>query len=351
MNALNRANSPDLRRVGIHPDHWYPVARSGQLKVGKPLPVSFAGEPVVLIRTAGGTLFALEDRCAHRQVPLSAGVVAGEYIRCGYHGWTFDGSGKCVGVPYLGKNGPLPGGVRSYPCREAYGLLFIFPGDTARAGEDRFPGVASHSDPDYKTRYLDREVHCHYSFMHENLMDMNHQFLHRRLMGGIRPSLLELNRGNDWVEVVYTFSRVSGRQPFGEKFMIGKRAGETKKREHDVMTIRTQYPHQILQFIRADQEKPSLDLWLAYVPVDRQQRINHSLGLMMIKKPPIPGLIHLFWPFIVYFTEGIFGQDRQIVEMEQQAYDLQGGDWNQEIFPVICMLRELLAAQGRNLPE
>jgi phenylpropionate dioxygenase-like ring-hydroxylating dioxygenase large terminal subunit len=346
MYSPKRAgNLPDLRRTGIHRDYWYPMARSKKLKKGGSLAVSFAGEPMVLVRAKSGALFALENRCAHRQVPLSAGVVSGEYVRCGYHGWTYDGSGKCVNVPYLDKDDPLPQGVRSYPCREAYGFLFVFPGDPARA-EGRFPAVPSQTDAAYKTRVLDREVKCHYSFMHENLLDMNHQFLHRRLMGGIRPTLLELNKGPDWVEAVYTFSRVSGRQSLGEKFMIGKRAGLAKIREHDVMTIRTQYPYQILRFIRADQEKPSLDLWLTYVPVDGLQKINHSMGLMMIKRPPIPGLIDLFWPFIVFFTEGIFGQDRRIVELEQKAYDGQGGDWNNEIFSVIRELRELLVRQG-----
>jgi len=46
------------------------------------------------------------------------------------------------------------------------------------------------------------------------------------------------------------------------------------------------------------------------------------------------------------FTEAIFKQDRRIVELEQKAYDSQGGDWNQEIFPVILGLRELLMNQG-----
>jgi renierapurpurin 18,18'-hydroxylase len=345
-----RANTPDLRTVGTHPDYWYPVAQSRRLKAGGRLAVSFAGDPVVLVRTVTGALFALEDRCAHRQVPLSAGVVAGEYIRCGYHGWTFDSAGRCIGVPYLTKGDPLPSGVRSYPCREAYGFIFIFAGDRRKA-EGRFPDIPSCADPAYKTRTLDRIVQCHYSFMHENLMDMNHQFLHRRLMGNVRPTLLELNRGEDWLEAVYTFSRVGGRQSFGEKFMIGKRAGGVKIREHDVMTIRTQYPYQTLQFIRADQEKPSLDLWLAYVPVDKAQRANHSMGLMMIQKPSIPGIIHLFWPFIVFFTEGIFKQDRDIMEMEQRAYNAQGGDWNNEIFHVIRQLRELLVAQGKPLND
>ena len=80
--------------------------------------------------------------------------------------------------------------------------------------------------------------------------------------------------------------------------------------------------------------------------MDKDQRINHTFGMIMIEKPPIPGLIHLLWPFIVWFTEGIFREDRRIVELEQKAHDNQGADWNQEIFPVILDLRALLVRGG-----
>jgi len=82
--------------------------------------------------------------------------------------------------------------------------------------------------------------------MHENLMDMNHQFLHRRLMGGIRPTLLGLKRGEDWIEAAYTFDRISGRPSLGETFMTDGLGGTTQQRERDIMTIRTQYPYQTL---------------------------------------------------------------------------------------------------------
>ncbi|HBO83288.1 MAG TPA: ferredoxin, partial [Cupriavidus sp.] len=61
--------------VPIHPDHWYPLAWSREVKAGQAHGVQFAGDPIVLVRTATGKIFALEDRCAHRQVPLHAGVV------------------------------------------------------------------------------------------------------------------------------------------------------------------------------------------------------------------------------------------------------------------------------------
>src|SRR5882757_11108198 len=69
--------SPDLRRIGAHPDFWYPVAWSHELRPDKTFATRFAGEPIVLVRPVNGAVFALEDRCAHRQVPLSKGAVDG----------------------------------------------------------------------------------------------------------------------------------------------------------------------------------------------------------------------------------------------------------------------------------
>jgi phenylpropionate dioxygenase-like ring-hydroxylating dioxygenase large terminal subunit len=341
----------DLRKTGIHPDYWYPVSRSKDVKKGKAVGTYFAGEPIVLVRANSGTLFALENRCAHRQVPLHAGVVLGEQLQCGYHRWTYDRTGRCVNVPYLDKNRSLPNGVRSYPCREAYGLIFVFPGDACKHSEVPFPDVPAANDTRYKTRYLNRRVNCHYSFMHENLMDMNHQFLHRKLMGGIRTIFQELRTGESWIEVDYTFSRAAGRQPLGEKFMLGKRSTPTEQRPKDLMTIRTDYPYQSLKFWTAGSEKPALDLWNVYIPVDREQRINHTYGLMMIKRPGFPGILNVLWPFIVWFTDAIFAEDRWIVEEEQKAFDAQGADWNQEVFPVMRGLKKVLTEQGVPLRE
>ncbi len=341
----------DLRKTGLHPDFWYPVARSVSLKRGKTKAVTFAGDPIVLVRREDGTCFALENRCAHRQVPLHHGVVCPKGLRCGYHGWTYDETGRCVTIPYVGRENRRPNGVRGYPCREAYGLIFIFPGDPAKAEPTAFPEMPTHGNPNYKIRYLDREVACHYSFMHENLMDMNHQFLHRRLMGGIKTISLGRRRGENWVEADYSFTRKSGGQNFGEWFIIGKRDSEASRERRDLMTIRTEYPYQSLKFWTAGSETPALDLWNCYIPVDKEQRINQTFGMIMVGKPPIPGLIHLLWPFICWFTEGIFKEDRWIVELEQKAYDEQGGDWNQEIFPVILDLRELLMRGGVPIDE
>lgn len=338
---------PDIRKTGLRPDYWYPLAKSEQVARGKTLGVSFAGEPIVLVRTERGDVFALENRCAHRQVPLEAGVIRGELLQCCYHGWTYDATGTCVNVPYLDKAGTLPKGVRSYPCREAYGLIFVYPGDPARLGEVRFPQIPNHGDRDYKTRYLDRRIACHYSFMHENLMDMNHQFLHRRLMGGIKTIFLGSRVGDTWAEATYTFKRNSGKQPLGERFMINRSAEPAQEGERDRMVIRTDYPYQSLKFWTAGAEYPALDLWNCYIPVDRAQRINHTYGMIMIRRPSKAFLLDIAWPIIIWFTNGIFAEDRVICELEQAAFDAQGKDCNQEIFPAIRNLRRVLVENGR----
>jgi phenylpropionate dioxygenase-like ring-hydroxylating dioxygenase large terminal subunit len=340
----NGAPVRDLRRVGIHPDYWYPLAWSHEVKRGKTHGVTFAGEPIVLARTESGKVFALEDRCAHRQVPLHQGVVDGESIRCGYHGWTYDCSGTCIDVPYLGRD-RLPNGVRAYPCREVEGLIFVFPGNAGLAEERPLPAFGSVSDKKYKTRRFGRPVNCHYSFMHENLMDMNHQFLHRRQMGQMRARSLGRRRGEGWVEVDYTFARMAGQQPIGEAIVFGQSRKTGGDNDKDVMTIRTEYPYQTLQ-IRTSDQTLVMDLWIVYVPLDREQRTNRTFGLLSIRKPGIPGVLNLAWPLLVWFTERIFKEDREIVEAEQRAHDSQGADWNHEVFPVINELRSLLRESG-----
>lgn len=124
---------------------WHPVAYATQLG-RQPLAVTLMDRPLVLFRTPRGVA-ALEDRCPHRNVPLSAGRVVGETIECPYHGWRFDGAGRCRRVP--GSAERADAHATALPVREQAGLIWTtfaetpeplpaLPREANDAGFDRF---------------------------------------------------------------------------------------------------------------------------------------------------------------------------------------------------------------------
>jgi renierapurpurin 18,18'-hydroxylase len=329
----------DLRRVGANPDFWYPVALSRRVRHGRVLATAFAGERIALYRGRSGTVHALEDRCAHRQVPLSMGVVEGETLRCCYHAWAYRGDGRICQIPYLSAGDARPPrGVRGFPVREAYGLVFVFPGDPGKAAASALPELPGFGSPRYRTMTFARTVRCHYSFLHENLLDMNHQFLHRGVVGRLHPELLEYRTGAQSVEARYLFTHTGGKRNRGAGLLAGGGIGGADSR--DVMTIRTHYPYQTLDLVPENAERPAFRLWAAYVPEDAEQRSCHAYGLLTIEKPA------LAWPLIRRFAERVFAEDRMAVEAEQRAWEEQGGDRNHEVFRLILDVREVLRTNG-----
>ena len=143
----------------------------------------------------------------------------------------------------------------------------------------------------------------------------------------------------------YTFTRTAGTQSLGEAAILNVVRKPAEGVNSDLMTIRTGYPYQNLK-VWVNGGEPVLDVWLAYTPLDKSQSTNRTFGYLSVKKPKIPGLIQVAWPFITWFTEGIFTQDKHIVEQEQKAHDVQGADWNNEVFPAVRDLRAVLLRCG-----
>ncbi len=111
----------------MHPhvkEHWFAVMRSTDLKRA-PRAVVLFGKPIVVFRTKSG-VHALLDRCPHRHAPLSGGKIVEGQLQCRYHGWRFDGTGKCISIP--GSTGPVPRcTVPALACREMEGIVWVSP--------------------------------------------------------------------------------------------------------------------------------------------------------------------------------------------------------------------------------
>ena len=104
---------------------WMVVASAAE--VGEqPVAVDLLGERMVLWRD-GTAVRAFKDLCIHRGTPLSLGRVEAGSLVCAYHGWRYDGVGRCSAIPAQPEGAPIPTKARAlnYPCKERYGLVWV----------------------------------------------------------------------------------------------------------------------------------------------------------------------------------------------------------------------------------
>jgi vanillate O-demethylase monooxygenase subunit len=167
---------PRGTEAGANPflrEHWYVAAWTDEV-ARTPLARVVLGDYLVLFRTEAGKAVALENRCPHRNLPLSEGRLVGDTLECGYHGMVFDCSGACTHLP--GEPSPPHWArVRAYPVVERRGWVMVWMGDPAKADE--------RAAPDYNVRLADPawlryrghiHVKCGYRLILDNLLDLSH---------------------------------------------------------------------------------------------------------------------------------------------------------------------------------
>jgi len=110
--------------------YWQPVALVDELQGARPVkPVKLLGESLVVFRT--GSQYGLMQRhCPHRGADLAYGRLEEDGLRCSFHGWLFDASGKCIQTPAEPEGSRLCEHIktRSYPVVEKSGILFAYLG-------------------------------------------------------------------------------------------------------------------------------------------------------------------------------------------------------------------------------
>ncbi len=174
---------------------WYVGAWSEEVGQRQPLARTIIGDPVVFFRTSQGRVVALEDRCAHRRMPLSLGRISeDDTLICPYHGLTYDETGTCVRVP--GQESPGEIRIRKYPVEERCGLVWLWMGPPGQADAARIFDCSWLENPDWHATRLYRRAAANYLLLNDNLADLLHvAYLHIPSGGGnedMGPAEMEL---------------------------------------------------------------------------------------------------------------------------------------------------------------
>ena len=166
---------------------WHAVMPLAHLEDG-PKPFTLLGEKIVLFLDEHGAPAALKDRCCHRTAQLSKGWCARDgalkgKLQCGYHGWTYDRSGRVVHIPQYGAERAIPADYKTpaYHCTARYGYAWV------SLEEPLFdiPPVPEFEDPAWRTIFQFYET-WNTSPMRalENSFDNSHfSFVHRTTFG------------------------------------------------------------------------------------------------------------------------------------------------------------------------
>ncbi|MGD1902321.1 MAG: Rieske 2Fe-2S domain-containing protein [Geitlerinemataceae cyanobacterium] len=326
-----------IRETGINPNHWYPLGWSHYFKPGKIVPVMVWQQPLAVFRDSAGNVRALEDACPHKGVELHKGKLDGDNLLCPYHGWKFNGDGDCVEIPYYPPEQKLPcAKARSYPVREQYGIVWVFPGDPTLADACAPPEVPEYENDDWLLIPVTGHFGAHFSIANENAMDVFHGFLHEDLQGWFDPVLLDLQRGDGLVKADY---QVSYKGQMAKFLGIAETADEVTSR---VISVRYRYPHYYSSLEGVS------SIHLMRLPVSPTETRSFALFFLKIRLPQ--WLLSVIKKPLVFFVERVLfqrflDQDVGMMESEQLNYLRNRKRRYIEVNPAILALQRTIVKQ------
>jgi phthalate 4,5-dioxygenase oxygenase subunit len=191
QNELVTRVGPGTPCGALMRQYWQPVAlvdefdpRLDPRMQERPLkPVRVLGQDLVLFRDASGRWGLLDRDCPHRNADLAFARHEGDGVRCPFHGWKFDATGRCLETPAEPAGSKLCERVRqrSYPVVEQSGVLFAWLGDEGGTPPP-FPAFDCFAAPATHTFAFKGLWHCNWLQAFEVGIDPAHpSFLHRFL--------------------------------------------------------------------------------------------------------------------------------------------------------------------------
>ena len=205
--------------------------------------------------------------------------------------------------------------MRPYPVRARYGLVWIFPGDPARAGERGIPEIPELEGPDrWACVPVDFTWRAHHSMIVDNVSDFTHAWLHRKYRPFDQARLTRCEPVGDRVHVSYDTD--VGRGRISGMFVDRRRVNTS------AMDLCYEYPYQW------SSTGGKIRHWCFFLPVDERTTRTFFLFYFESLKIPLTPLRVPRWlmtPVLRlanrWLIVPLLRQDGIAVEAEQVAWD------------------------------
>src|SRR5262250_180097 len=211
--------------------YWMPIAAVAELDDKPTKPVRLMGEDLVLYKDRSGNYGLVDRHCPHRRADLSYGWVEDCGLRCNYHGWLWEHTGRCLQQPFEETAHPDARfkdrvRIKAYAVEAKAGLLWAY------LGPPPAPLVPTWEPFTWQNGFVQivfSEVPCNWFQCQENSIDPVHfEWLHshwRRVLQGDEgpkpPSHLKI--GFDEFEYGFVYRRVlEGQSESDELWTVGR---------------------------------------------------------------------------------------------------------------------------------
>jgi 5,5'-dehydrodivanillate O-demethylase len=188
QNELLTQVGPGTRMGNLLRCYWHPIAPLVDMENRWTKRIRLLGEDLVLFKNRLGAFGLIAEACPHRRASFAYGIPTADGIRCPYHGWQFDGAGRCIEQP----NEPADSNFKdkvttpAYPVGELGGLLWAYLGPLPAPRIPRLDGLVAEG----AIRFVGRAtIPCNWLQIMENSVDPVHtEWLHGKLTEFVRET-------------------------------------------------------------------------------------------------------------------------------------------------------------------
>ncbi|MGB0920327.1 MAG: Rieske 2Fe-2S domain-containing protein [Alphaproteobacteria bacterium] len=158
-----------------YPRGWFVVCLSDEVNNETPTPLHFFGTKYLAFRNTKNEVVILDGLCPHMGSEIAVGgVVDGDGVRCPFHFWHYDETGKCDDIPYA-KRIPPQAKLNQYPAAEKNGLIFMWHDPLAGEPDYEIPDIAEWNEPNWiKWSPVTFTVKTHAREIIDNIADKAH---------------------------------------------------------------------------------------------------------------------------------------------------------------------------------